>query len=398
MIKVRIVHQIDLGGATTGGIDSVIKGVAQFAPEDIEVSVVGLTSDTERRPVGKWVNVRIGERDIRFLPVGVTRTGMVRSKIPLSVKVLLGTFRYWKEVSTGADRFDFHRVEPAIRFIFDRRPKNLFVHQSMDVLYDRKSDIGWRFAPRLFFFIESLLIKGMSTVFCVRQNAVNGYKRKFADLASRFRFLSTWMDPTTFFPVADVVRLELRRALHAEFDIPETSRILVAVGRLDHQKDPLLAVDAMVALLERRPDTVLIWVGDGVLRSEVEARISERGVGSSFLLAGLRPPSQIARILQASDLYVMSSAYEGMPISVLEAIATGLPVVSTAVGELSLIVKEGENGFLVEHGDAKALADAVERALARPEISLRTASAVFSKDFQPHKALRQVFESYRQSY
>ncbi|MDP3455948.1 glycosyltransferase [Methyloversatilis sp.] len=395
MIKVRVIHQIDLGGATTGGIDSVIKGIAQFAPDDVEISVVGLTSDPQLRPVGRWTHVRLGQKDVPFFPVGVTRTGMVRSKIPLSIKVLIGTFRYWKAVSQGADRFDFHRIEPAIRFFFDRRPKNLVVHQSMDVLYDRKSDIGWRFAPGLFFFIESLLIKGMSAVFCVRQSAVLTYQRKFPALASRFRFLSTWMDPNTFFSSDVAVRDELKLALCKEFGLPAESHVVVSVGRLDHQKDPLLALDAVAALLEVRRDVVLIWVGDGVLRVDVEARIRERGLAQNVMLAGLRPPAQIARILQASDVYLMSSAYEGMPISVLEAIATGLPVVSTSVGELKLIVKEGENGFLVEHGDAQALAEAVQRVLCTPDDSMRQASKKFAKNFEPHKALGLVFESYR---
>lgn len=394
MIRVRIIHQVDLGGATTGGIDSVIKGVAQFAPDNVDISVVGLTSDPTARPVGKWVNVQIGHRSVPFFPVAVTRTGMVRSRLPLSVKVLLGTFRYWNAISVGADRFDFHRIEPALRFIFDRRRKNLFVHQNMDVLYDRNSDIGWRFAPKLFFIIESLMIKKMSMVFCVRQNAVDEYKRKFPALSSKFRFLSTWMDPTTFFPVDGATRQDIRTALCAEFGVPTESRILVSVGRMDRQKDPLLAVDAVAALLEKRSDIVLIWVGEGVLRTDVEARIKKRGLERNFLLAGQRPPAQIARILQGADLYLMSSAYEGMPISVLEAIATGLPVVSTSVGELQLIVKEDKNGFLVDHGDASALADAVLRALNDPDERLRMASVEFSSDFYPHRALKQVFESY----
>src|ERR1019366_1943619 len=130
--------------------------------------------------------------------------------------------------------------------------------------------------------------------------------------------------------------------------------LLVFVGRLDQQKDPLLLIDALKLSVAAVPNLHLAIVGDGVLRSRVEEVVRVHGLTTQVHFLGVRPPLEIAEILRAADLYVLCSAYEGMPIAMLEALATGLPVVSTDVGEVRLVVHDGVNGQICPAHDPKS--------------------------------------------
>lgn len=395
-IHVRVFYQIDPLGPVAGGIDSVIKGLAKYAPDEIEFSIVGLSSDQALRPVGKWTLVKIGEKKIGFFPVAFNGLAMNKGRIPMSFLLTAGMFRYWSLVSRGADILEFHRIEPVLRFIFDRRPKNLFIHTNMDAIYNRNSDIGWKKAPALFFALERFLLPRFDSVFGVSQSAINSYKIRYEDIRDRFRFIPTWFDPEIFTPVDLIAKTDLRLKVFPSLAISTEHDVIVSVGRLDASKNPILGLNAFAMLVSKRPQCRMIIVGDGVLRNQMEAEIKKLGLANKVFLVGLKAPREIADILRSADLYLMSSAYEGMPISVLEAIGTGLPVVSTPVGELARVVVAGKNGVLVCEHTAEDLSAAMLTVLAGDRISFRENSLRLASDYVPEKVLKLVYQTYIQ--
>ena len=134
---------------------------------------------------------------------------------------------------------------------------------------------------------------------------------------------------------------------------------IVAVGRLAAPKDPLCLVRALAALRERPFHAVL--VGDGPDRAAVEAEIAALGLAPYVTLAGDR--RDVPRRLAQADLFVLASRSEGAPLSILEAMAAGLPVVASAVGGVPELVADGETGLLVPPGDPAPLAAALERVV-----------------------------------
>jgi len=100
------------------------------------------------------------------------------------------------------------------------------------------------------------------------------------------------------------------------------SLTVCTVGRMFNQKNPFGIIEIISEVLKLNPTAKLLWVGDGVLRPEIEAKLKEKGIESSVILTGVR--SDVNELLQAADVFVLPSFYEGLPVSVIEAQAAGL--------------------------------------------------------------------------
>ncbi len=143
-----------------------------------------------------------------------------------------------------------------------------------------------------------------------------------------------------------------------------TDVLFVCVAGLRPQKNPALLLEAFHRGPASDPRAHLLFVGRGALKSELERQIGASGLQERVHLLGLR--SDIAEILNAADVFVLSSDYEGNPLVVLEAMAAGKPMISTAVGGVPELV-EGGCGLLVPSGDAQALSKAMRYMLESPK-------------------------------
>jgi glycosyltransferase involved in cell wall biosynthesis len=146
---------------------------------------------------------------------------------------------------------------------------------------------------------------------------------------------------------------------------------IVAVGRLAPPKDPITLVRALARLPGGRFSALI--VGDGPERGAVAAELTARGLTGAVELAGAR--RDVPELLARSDVFALASLSEGGPISILEAMAAGLPVVASDVGGVGDIVVPGETGLLVPAADPDALASALARLLADPELRRRLGAA-----------------------
>jgi glycosyltransferase involved in cell wall biosynthesis len=139
---------------------------------------------------------------------------------------------------------------------------------------------------------------------------------------------------------------------------------VIAVGRLARQKRPDLLVHAAARLRDRHPEIEVLLVGEGPERPAVERLVSELGLGGQVQLLGNR--EDVPELLATAEAAVLASDYEGCPLSVLEAMAAGVPVVATHVGGVPEILADGSTGRLVEPGQPEALAAAIGDLLDDP--------------------------------
>jgi glycosyltransferase involved in cell wall biosynthesis len=143
------------------------------------------------------------------------------------------------------------------------------------------------------------------------------------------------------------------------------NRVAAIVARLSPEKNHTNLLTAFAQVVQRLPDAKLLIVGDGADEAAVRALVEKLGLSQRVQMLGVR--RDIPRILAATDVFVLSSDREGLPIAVLEALAAGCPVVCTTVGDLPLVVKDGATGRLVPPQDPPALAAALTELLADPD-------------------------------
>lgn len=139
-----------------------------------------------------------------------------------------------------------------------------------------------------------------------------------------------------------------------------------AVGRLEPVKDHATLLEAFARIPDKNPDLHLFVIGDGSRRKELEARAKALDLRDRAHFIGEK--DDIPTVLNGLDLYVISSIAEGISNTVLEAMATGLPVVATRVGGNPELVTENINGMLVPVGDAETMADALTRYILSAEL------------------------------
>ena len=143
------------------------------------------------------------------------------------------------------------------------------------------------------------------------------------------------------------------------------------MGRLVSWKQ----VDKVIEAIAGLGDVGLVIIGDGPERSPLENLVSGKEMGDRVYFAGQRCHKEMLALMAASDLFVLNSTYEGLPHVVLEAMSLGLPVVATAVGGTPELVRDGENGRLVDPSNLQALCQIISTLVKYPEERQRLAAA-----------------------
>ncbi|MEM7284471.1 MAG: glycosyltransferase [Pseudomonadota bacterium] len=390
-VRVCIVSNSDPVDPVPGGIDAFVGGIIRNGPSDIRFQLLGVTTDSAARPVRQWTECSVDGNPVDFFPVLALDDPGKRHRIPISLRSTLSMMLRPPKLQT--DVLEFHRFELMFPFVKSQARKTAFVHQNMQVLKGSVSDMRWKYAPKLYFWFEDRVVPHLDSLYAVREDAAEDYRQRYPKLAPRIQFCPTWYDPRKFSNLNAEDRDLAAREIRQEFGFHESMKVILSVGRLDHQKDPLLLLKAFAALRQKRPDTGLVFIGEGVLRPDVEAVVREQSLGEVVKLPGLRNPDQIARYHNGADVYCLSSVYEGMPISLLEALACGTPAVSTDAGEARRLIRE-DNGVLVKDRTSDGLATALDIVLHTSYEPEAVANSV--ADYTPSQVLKPIYDNYRE--
>jgi glycosyltransferase involved in cell wall biosynthesis len=184
-----------------------------------------------------------------------------------------------------------------------------------------------------------------------------------------------------------------RERVRAELGIPPDAWVVGTVGRVAVEKNQALLLGAVAPLLG--PKARLLVVGDGDLMPQLKALADTLGVAPFAHLPGVR--RDVPDVLNAFDVFALSSTTEGLPLVIPEAMATGLPVVSTRVGGIPDVIEEGETGFLVPTGDEAALRERLALLQADPDLAravgARARAAAIAR-FSAERMQREYLELY----
>jgi glycosyltransferase involved in cell wall biosynthesis len=225
----------------------------------------------------------------------------------------------------------------------------------------------------------------------VSQAAADRFVRERIVPESLLTVIPNGVDTEQFRRLPREVGLSLRHSLGLEGEF-----VWLAVGRFEIAKDYPNMLHGFARVRERFPQATLLLVGRGSLQPETEQLAQSLDLGSGVRFLGVR--DDVVQVMSAADGYVMSSAWEGMPMVLLEAAAAGLPIVTTRVGGNHEVVRDGESGFVVPPRDHEALGRAMLQLMELSETERRSMGDRGREIIRAHYGLNRVVERWEELY
>ncbi len=182
--------------------------------------------------------------------------------------------------------------------------------------------------------------------------------------------------------------------------VSDGKKVILFLGSLGRRKGVFDILQAAPAIFEKHPDARIIFAGAEESRGEklrIDELCREKRLDEKATFIGVVTGRKKLSVFQNAMIYVLPSYGENLPFSLLEAMSLGLPVVTTPVGAIPEIVKDGENGFLVDPGDIRALASRVDRLLSDEPLRRAMAAANRARikaDFMPDDSMKQMDRVY----
>jgi glycosyltransferase involved in cell wall biosynthesis len=381
-----IFYQFNPWNATIGGIQTLINTFIKYAPSEFQVRLVGTGVDP-KKPVGEWQQGEFAGREISFLPLFTLQNDNVRNLIPTTLKytaALLGR-------DFASDFMHFHRIEPTIAAINWQGEKSLFIHNDIRTQMQaagNKKAILWRRFPAAYFAMEGLLVRQFSQILSCNTDAAQLYKQRYPSLQDRVAYIKNSFDNEIFYPLTEDERIVKRKEFASRLGVDEETRFVLFAGRLHPQKDPILLVRAFAAL--KQPNVQLLIAGDGELGAEICAETAKLGISHRVTMLGALSQEKLAQIHRVCNAFVLSSAYEGLPLVVLEALGSGTPVVTTECGETPKLLS-ADSGVVCSERTPACIADALRKVLLHPADYPTQSCVRTAKPYAASTVVQQVY-------
>ncbi len=388
-----IFYQFNPWNPTIGGIQTLIKIFIKYAPSEFEVRLVG-TGDDPSQPLGKWFQAEFAGKEISFLPLFNLQNDNHRNLIPTSVKytaALIGR-------NFASDFMHFHRLEPTLFTRHWQGEKMLFVHNDIQMQMkagDKQKSILWRRFPEAYFTLEKLLVGQFSQILSCNSDAAELFRQRYPNIAERVTYIKNSFDPEIFYPLTKEEQVAQKTKLSVNMGLAEETSFVLFAGRLHPQKDPILLLRAFAILKDL--SVHLLVAGDGELAKEVRAEINRLGLSERVTMLGVLNQKELAQFHQISSVFVLSSAYEGLPLVVLEALACGTPVVTTKCGETPKLLTP-ESGLVCEERDPVSIADALRRVVLNPKDYPMEFCVQAASPYAANTVVNQVYNQMWQSW
>jgi glycosyltransferase involved in cell wall biosynthesis len=151
--------------------------------------------------------------------------------------------------------------------------------------------------------------------------------------------------------------------------LPQNATVLLSLGRLSWKNGWALPLDAVRLLSRSIPNLKMVFVGDGEDRGQIEAKASLLGIRDNILITGFLPYDQVRAYINAADVCLVASHWEGWSAAMIEEVACGRPIVSTSVSGATSLIRQGSNGYILPTRDPACYAEAIVKALHLPSVA-----------------------------
>lgn len=203
-----------------------------------------------------------------------------------------------------------------------------------------------------------LLARRAARIICVSDYVRSSYETRFPRLAGRMATVPNGVRLDAFDD------LPAKHEARAVFKLPPDTPIVGTIGRLVPVKNHRLLIDAFARVHERTPDAHLAILGDGPLGASLATHAADLRLSNDISFVKSSPSAEV--FLRCLDVFALSSDSEGMPLTLLEAMAAGVPVAATGVGGIPEVIEDGTDGRLAPPSEPEPLARAISALLSHP--------------------------------
>ena len=258
-----------------------------------------------------------------------------------------------------------------------------------------KNVILWRKFPALYYAMEGILVRQFHDILSCNTNSIHVYQRQYPAISDRVHFIKNSFDGDVFFSVNSDDRDRLKQTICQELGIPNDAQVLLFAGRLHPQKDPLLLLEAFRQVSSSRAH--LLVAGDGELMAPMRDYVMANNLDDRVTLLGPVTQQRLAQLHRISDSFVLSSAFEGLPLVALETLACGTRLVTTDTGDTRSILQPS-TGIVCGDRQPETLAAAIDRVLQNPDEFPRDVCAQSVQDYSARTIVESVFEAMYQRW
>ena len=393
--QISIIYPTDPLGPGVGGIKTFIKDFIKYASEDFGIQFIGISSNYKERPSKKWTRISLGDRKFDFFPLFFEKDENRKTLIPLSLRFTLAL--KFSNVKVDKKLLFFNRIEPALVFKKLEAPKIGVIHNDIiRQLKKGKSEAFWSKFPWLYFMFENFIFSFIDIVYTVNKNTLKFYQSRYSEQKEKFLFIPTWVDTKIFYPI-NKSKEKIRHNLLMRYKrLALKAKWILFVGRLQKQKALLRLIQTFAEYRKIDKDSYLLIVGEGNLKRDIKNYVRELGLEQSVYFMGFKNQEELAEFYRAADVMLLTSNYEGMPRCVLEALGSGLPVVSTDVGEVKMVINNGLSGEVVESDSPLNISQSLKKVINNPNMYSKDNCLKSVSKYTPQKVLEPVYEMIRE--
>ncbi len=394
-VKVLIVAPAPLSDDWAGGISNFVRSFVANMPTDFTVAIAGV-ADRGESSIGQWRDMTVAGRDVRFMPVASLGVpGRVRT--PVKARAMWGMLMARRRIATEGTVIQVHAPAMDFPLALRRAPTIRVVHNAPDNLASHDAGTLWRHSSLALRAVERVSMSRAARVYFVDHATYQRYTKDQESDRERLQFLRNGIDTNEFAVLNPLQRETARAHLAHQFGVNPAAPWVLFCGRLDRQKDPglLVATFARARALPGLEDAQLLIVGAGPLERSTRQAARDAGVGDATQFVGTLDHDRLPEVMGASDVLLLTSAYEAAPFVVLEALACGVPVVSTDVGDVPIVVQHQSTGWIASERSADELARGLAWAIAQPRDEIAPRSATSMRAYRIQDVLLPFYDAHR---
>jgi len=252
-----------------------------------------------------------------------------------------------------------HRPDHLAAFIiFNNRPSVISLHgQQAHTVNVRKGKL----IRTIYQVLEKYAVKKAKALIAVDPITKDFYSKLYPKYQQKIHTIPTGVNTNVFYSTEKSISRK-------KLGFKESDKIIIYVGRIEPPKRIDIIIEALRLIVQKDNNYKMVLVGDGVLMDDMKSLSSNLNLNDNIYFMGVRKRNELPLLFNSADVSVLISDNEGSPLSVKESLACGIPVVANAVGDISELIKDSHNGFIINKNDIHDIANKLQLSIQNTKV------------------------------